>query len=76
MGKKRKKTNPWDFYNITDKQREHALHILHDTDVFSKALVDKDPMICYAFNPKLIRKLDLWVSSGKNILITRLKDPD
>jgi hypothetical protein len=73
---KKKKVHPWDFYQLTDEQRNHALTLIMDSKYTNKALQNNDPFICYIFDNKLQRKLNLWLDNNCNILITKLKDTE
>jgi hypothetical protein len=73
---KNKKIHPWDFYNLTDKQREHALDIIMDSSIANAAINSSDPFICYLFDGRLQKKLFLWCENNCDIIITKLKDPD
>lgn len=73
---KKKKVHPWDFYNLTDEQRDHALRIIMDRRYADKAIVNKDPFMCYLVDMKLQKKLMLWTENNCNILMTKLKDPN
>lgn len=75
MGKK-KKVHPWDFYQLTDEQRNHAFSIMIDSEYAQKAIDDNDPFMCYLFDMTLQKKLMLWAENNCNILLTKLKDPN
>ena len=73
---KKKKVHPWDFYNLTDEQRDHAFSIMVDNEYAQKAIDRNDPFICYLMDRSLQSKLMLWSENNCNILMTKLKDPN
>jgi hypothetical protein len=62
-----------DFFTLTPEQVYQGLDLVYDFDKQQLANKTNDPLLSFAFDTRLQKLAVLWLDSGEDMLMTKLK---